>query len=121
MTFYFSCWLSGGAQIGSVIVPIAVILAANIAIFFFIIKDFLVCFGGSDENNLSTHKKRFLTITVTCFSNMGIAWIFGFLVTIQTETSIKIVFETIFCVFNSLQGFLVCLAYLVLARIIRRV
>ncbi len=55
---------------------------------------------------------RLTTAIFSCFIVLGLTWLFGFLAINQ----VKIAFSYIFCFFNSIQGFLVLIAYILMSK-----
>ncbi|CAF0740855.1 unnamed protein product, partial [Brachionus calyciflorus] len=111
----FSCWPSGYSAIFGIITPLAVILLINAIIFIFIVKKH--CFTIKKETTgIKKNSKNQTVILSTCFVNMGLTWIFGFLLLIDLGEYLRLVFSLLFCIFNSLQGFLIFLIYILLSK-----
>jgi hypothetical protein len=52
---------------------------------------------------------------------MGITWLFGFMLIFPgMDEGVRLAFATLFCIFNSLQGFLIFVVYIVLSKSRRR-
>ena len=128
----FVCWLSGIPVFLGVILPIIIIVLVNLVIFVLILKKHCVClnelsrsksFFASSSNNINnsirkdSNIKRQTVILSTCFVNMGLTWIFGFMLIFQNlDERVKVAFAFLFCIFNSFQGFLMFIIYIVLSK-----
>jgi hypothetical protein len=112
-------------SIVGIIVPILVIVAINTIIFVIIMKKHCVCLNRSEQkgvvlkstNSQGSNIKRQTVIMSTCFVNMGITWLFGFMLIFpELDESVRVTFAFFFCVCNSLQGFLIFVVYIVLSK-----
>ncbi|XP_072287592.1 adhesion G-protein coupled receptor G7-like [Pyxicephalus adspersus] len=108
------CWLAGVNEqhkldlqkplLWSFLVPVGIILIANICIF---IAVAVVSIWKKNPNLTSTKKnsvikKTLATISVAAL--LGITWIFGYLMLIETRESTQIIFSFIFCICCATQG-----------------
>jgi hypothetical protein len=103
-----------------VVVPVLIIVVTNIIFFFLIIRNqiFNVVMGDTSKRERSRARQRVKTrvfvITATSIGNMGLAYIALFSLLISDQ-NIRKPFEYIFVIINSLQGFWVFLAYVVMS------
>ena len=100
MSLFFSCRLHGVPFIVAFIVPVSVIIFGNMAAFGLVIKS-LHTSGkataiGKDSEFKEARKSFAITIVV------GLSWIFG----VFAIRDAKLAFEYLFCIFNTLEGFL---------------
>ena len=74
----------------------------------------------SSETISSTNKdlnaKRQTIIISTCFFNLGITWLLGFLLIIPMNEYLKTIIALMFCICSSLQGFFIFLIYVLLSK-----
>lgn len=104
-----------------ILVPIISILIVNCVLFVLILRKHCLALKSPAKSLTSTstkssNLKRQTVILSTCFVNMGITWIFGFLVLLPVDENTRIAFSFLFCIFNSIQGFLIFLIYIVLSK-----
>ena len=88
------------------ILPVAIILLINAITFITIMVSLL----RRPEVGVGRKRdiKKQTRIAVCCVVLLGIAWIFGLLVSID---SASLVFQILFCVFNAFQGLAVLMLY----------
>ncbi|KAH9523813.1 hypothetical protein Btru_047102 [Bulinus truncatus] len=98
------CWLSLDAFYYGFAIPVGLIILANI--FLFIMVVISLC-NRKDMSKYSSVRSNqtFVNIRASfiCFCLLGLTWIFGFL----AIDDARIVFQYLFCIFNSLQGFII--------------
>ena len=105
-----------------IILPIIAILVVNIAIFVLIMRKHCVTFNLKNKSAITStaskklNLKRQTVILSTCFINMGLTWTFGFFLVLPFDEYTKTVFSFLFCLFNSLQGFLIFSIYILLSK-----
>jgi G protein-coupled receptor 64/G protein-coupled receptor 126 len=100
------CWLSEKGYYFAFLLPLGLVMTTNIVFFILIVKG-LTC--DRPQGLKSTQSKnRFVQLQVLalicCFLLMGLAWIFALFAVIK---SVAVVMQILFCIFNSLQGFLI--------------
>lgn len=107
-----------------ILLPIMLILVINLFVFTLIIKKHCACHFKASLNQ-STDKllkkekniKRQTIIFMTCFMNLGLTWITGFLLIIPiNDELVRTAIAFLFCVFNSLQGFFLFAIYVLVSK-----
>lgn len=118
---YFSesqiCYPSGYSLYFGILLPIGVIVGANLVIFILVNYNLLrgtnaVCKAGDRNTKLSQ-----LRLSIFLFFLLGLTWIFGLMSTAFAETSI--VFSYLFCLTSTLQGFVMFLYFVILDPVAR--
>ncbi|XP_053386553.1 uncharacterized protein LOC123538400 [Mercenaria mercenaria] len=104
------CWLSWNPFLYAFIIPIAVIVLANIIVFFMVMCN--LCCRRKHKgmvSNQSDRKMAFLHFQagISILVILGLTWVFGFL----TVDSTRIVFHYLFAIFNAFQGFFIFLLF----------
>ncbi|KAH9523814.1 hypothetical protein Btru_047103 [Bulinus truncatus] len=98
------CWLSLDAFYYGFAIPVGLIILANI--FLFIMVVISLC-NRKDMSKYSSVRSNQTLVNIRasfiCFCLLGLTWIFGFL----AIDDARIVFQYLFCIFNSLQGFVI--------------
>ncbi|XP_065683126.1 adhesion G-protein coupled receptor G2 isoform X2 [Hydra vulgaris] len=99
------CVVQGYSFYFGILLPICVIMAGNICVLFFVLR------GVSVNSNLSNkiNMKKKARVAFACSALLGLTWIFAILAVGKATA----VFQWLFCIFNSLQGFFVFLFYTV--------
>ncbi|XP_031566278.1 adhesion G protein-coupled receptor L2-like [Actinia tenebrosa] len=113
-----SCWLSvEKGTIWSFVVPVLVIVLVNAIILALVVREILKLYNPTpaDETKLQSVRSGIKSATVL-LPILGIAWVFGILA-VNTET---IVFQYLFAIFNSLQGFMIFIFHCVLNSEVRK-
>ncbi|XP_015832941.2 adhesion G-protein coupled receptor G6 [Tribolium castaneum] len=105
------CYPRGLLLCFGVLLPICVIVVANISIFCVIMYNVSNTVAG----NRKLLKPR-LYLALLLFSVLGIPWVFGFVAELLNGSVLKIVLFYVFCVTATLQGFVLFLFYVVLNR-----
>ena len=106
---HFSCRLRGVPFLVSYLSPTLLILVANSIAFALIMRSLLTSGNKATDNQKATglqQARRGAAIMVL----LGLTWMFGVL----AIKDAKLVFQYLFCIFNSLQGLLVFVFYVVL-------
>ncbi|KAJ7374174.1 hypothetical protein OS493_009516 [Desmophyllum pertusum] len=112
-----SCWLSTSNHvIWAFVAPALLIVSGNIVVFALVIYSMLSSHRLRKEP-LARRFQRGLKASFVLLPLLGISWSFGVL----TMTSDKIVFNYIFAIFNSLQGFIIFIFHCVFNKQIRDV
>ncbi|XP_067947450.1 mucin-22-like [Watersipora subatra] len=112
------CWLKPEAFFGAVLAPIGVILIMNTIAFFFVVKQIrrMSAKRGSTCSSEARKVKRKIGKrirgAISVFALLGLTWSMAGLLAVQKA----VVFNYIFVIFNSLQGFLLFLFYCVLKK-----
>ncbi|XP_040194619.1 adhesion G-protein coupled receptor G7 isoform X3 [Rana temporaria] len=117
---YASCWLAGVNEqlkldlskplLWSFLLPVGIILIANICIFIAV----AVSIWKKNPNVTSTKKHSVLKktlATVSVSTLLGVTWIVGFLMLIETRESTQIIFSYIFCLCCATQGLQIFIFY----------
>ncbi|XP_055869369.1 uncharacterized protein LOC106073017 isoform X2 [Biomphalaria glabrata] len=98
------CWLSLPAFYYGFIIPVGLIIFTNIILFIIVVIS--LC-RRRDMSKYSSVKQNQMLVNIRasfiCFCVLGLTWIFGFL----TINDARIAFQYLFCIFNSLQGFII--------------
>ena len=115
---YFSCWPNGIAAVTTILVPIIFVILLNMLIFTLIMRKH--CCLSRDQKLLSSsmpsnQSRRQTIIMSTCFVNMGLTWSFAFFLYAFEDVRLRAAFAFLFCLFNSAQGLLIFLVYVVLS------
>jgi hypothetical protein len=98
------CWIHSEAFYYAFLTPLAVTCGANIVIFIIIINS-ITC----ARQHLKTNQQQYsllisqLNVSFCIFVLLGLSWTFGFLTLIETG----IIFNYLFCITSTLQGFLI--------------
>ncbi|KAH3752392.1 uncharacterized protein LOC127848548 [Dreissena polymorpha] len=103
------CWLSRDPMIYGFIIPVAVIILANIIVFTMVMCNLFRRKNKNMASNQSERKMAFLHFqaAVSIFFILGLTWVFGFL----TVDDTRIVFHYLFAIFNAFQGLCVFLLF----------
>ncbi|XP_071494561.1 adhesion G-protein coupled receptor G6-like [Diadema antillarum] len=112
------CVLNKRYMIGSLLVPVGIIMLANLVIFIIVIarlSQTMVAKTANREKALREQVRR-VQNAVCLFLLMGLTWSFGFLLLIKAFNH---VFQIIFITLNSFQGFLIFLLYCLRQPIVR--
>lgn len=112
------CYPQGFAFIFSVLLPIGIIVIANLVIFVLVIYNIVK--GGWNSTNLrkSEHSMTLsqLRVSIFLFFLLGLTWIFGLLASSQAT----IIFSYLFCLTATIQGFILFLYFIVMDPITRK-
>ena len=109
MSISFSCRLHGVPFFVAFVTPVILILAGNIVVFCLVIRSLLT----SGKRVTSSRKVSSLQQArqgIAIMVLLGLTWVFGFL----AIDDAKLAFQWLFCIFNSLQGFLVFILFCIL-------
>lgn len=104
------CYPSGNALYLGIILPIGIIIVANLIIFLMVIFNILIGPGGklrATERDLTLAQLR---LSVFLFFLLGLSWIFGLLAT----TKAGLVFSYLFCLTATIQGFVLFVYFIIL-------
>ncbi|XP_048578668.1 adhesion G protein-coupled receptor L1 isoform X2 [Nematostella vectensis] len=108
-----TCWLSlESGAIWAFVAPALVVIAFNLVILFMVLRVTAVML--KDESQTSS--KALVKAFVTLLPILGLTWLFGFLA-FNNKT---VMFEYLFAIFNSMQGFLIFVFYCLLSSEVRR-
>lgn len=103
--FLSRCMIPWDIFFYTTLIPICCILLMNFILFVPIIKEIQQHISTRSEvfkkNTSYVHKA---TITISCTLLLGLTWIFGVFLVIK---ELQEVFQWLFCIFNSLQGFFI--------------
>lgn len=115
---YFICYPQGLAFYFSVLLPVGLIVIANLVIFIFVLYNILQS-GSSNAGSLrkSEHNMTLsqLRVSIFLFFLLGLTWIFGLLASSQTT----VLFSYLFCLTATMQGFILFLYFIVMDPITR--
>ncbi|XP_052814790.1 latrophilin-like protein 1 isoform X2 [Mya arenaria] len=103
------CWLSGDPLLYAFIIPIAVVILANLIVFTLVMCNLFRRKKNTMISNQSERKMAFLHFqaAVSIFVILGLTWVFGFM----TVDDTRIVFHYLFALFNAFQGLFVFLFF----------
>ncbi|CAF3419375.1 unnamed protein product, partial [Rotaria sp. Silwood2] len=105
----FRCWINNKILIYvTFLTPISIIILCNLIFFIFILKS--LC--QSDPTNQNNQSKLQISATICCFLSMICTWLFGILVLIRPI----FIYELIFCICNTFQGFFIFLFHVYLSK-----
>lgn len=115
---YGICYPQGLAFYLSVLLPVAIIVVANLVIFIAVLYSIMK--GGSPKvasmrKNEQSMLVAQLRVSIFLFFLLGLTWIFGLL-----ASSEKIIFSYLFCIFATIQGFVLFLYFIVMDPITRK-
>lgn len=100
------CWMKLEAFYVAVLAPVSIILLFNLLIFVSVLKS-VVCIqlrrGIRTSQPVKTRTWYQFRMAICMFFLLGLAWIFGFV----SVGDARLVFTYLFCIFNSLQGFVI--------------
>lgn len=102
------CYPSGASLYFGLIIPIGMIIIANLIIFILVIYNILV--GSSVRSNKRDLMMAQFRLSVFLFFLLGLTWIFGFLASIRSE----IIFSYLFCLTATIQGFVLFIYFIIL-------
>lgn len=110
------CYPTDVAFYLGIVLPVLLIVAANVTIFFKIMLNVLTennlkSYSGSSDN----HKRQVYLATLLFFL-LGIPWLFGILAEIISLPTLQILFAYLFCLSATLQGFVLFIFYVILDR-----
>lgn len=111
------CYPSGYSLYFGILLPIGVIVGANIVIFILVNYNLLrgsnaVCRAGDRNTKLSQ-----LRLSIFLFFLLGLTWIFGLMSTAFAETSV--VFSYLFCLTSTFQGFVMFIYFVIMDPVAR--
>lgn len=114
------CYPRGNAFYFSVLLPIVIIVIANLVVFVLVIYNIVK--GGWSSANLrkSEHSMTLsqLRVSIFLFFLLGLTWIFGLLASSQGQATI--VFSYLFCLTATIQGFVLFLYFIIMDPITRK-
>ncbi|XP_071483707.1 adhesion G-protein coupled receptor G6-like [Diadema antillarum] len=104
------CVLAKSYMIGSLLVPVGIIMLVNLVIFIIVIARLSQTMAAKTANREKALREQVRRVqnAVCLFLLMGLTWSFGFLLLIEAFNR---VFQIIFITLNSFQGFLIFLLY----------
>lgn len=109
------CYPTGYALYFGVIVPMALIVLANLVIFILVIWNIVRGPDGKLRTNERDLTLAQLRLTILLFFLLGLSWIFGFC----ASTQAGLVFSYLFCLTATMQGFVLFLYFIILDPITR--
>ncbi|KAJ6639972.1 Adhesion G-protein coupled receptor G4 [Pseudolycoriella hygida] len=109
------CYPTGYALYFGVIVPIGLIITANLVIFILVIYNIVRGPDGKLRTNERDITLAQLRLSIFLFFLLGLSWIFGFCAT----TRAGLVFSYLFCLTATLQGFVLFLYFVILDSVTR--
>ena len=107
----FSCVIRGTAFICVTLIPVCIILMLNFILFIPVMRKVQVHMTTRSvyQNGMEEIWRR-TKVTLSCTTLFGLTWIFGFL----SVADLRVPFQWLFCIFNTLQGFFLFLFHVVL-------
>ena len=107
------CWMAPVAFYPTVLVPVSIILLANLVLYFVIFKN-AICVKNTVRSNISDSVRFWsqLRMALCVFFLLGLGWTFAFL----SIGDARIVFSYLFCIFTSLQGFVIFVFFVLRGR-----
>lgn len=116
---YGICYPQGLAFIFSVLLPVGIIVLANLIVFIFVIYSILKI-GSNKPGNVARCEHSMtpsqLRVSIFLFFLLGLTWIFGLMAASQAS----IIFSYLFCLTATIQGFVLFLYFIVLDPITRK-
>ncbi|CRL06028.1 CLUMA_CG019410, isoform A [Clunio marinus] len=115
---YGICYPQGYAFYFSVLLPIGLIVIANLIIFIFVIFNILRSRSANSASLRKNEKSLTLSqlrVSVFLFFLLGLTWIFGLL----SSSGATIIFSYLFCLTATIQGFVLFLYFIVMDPITR--
>lgn len=110
------CYPSGMALYLGVILPIGMIISANLVIFVIVLWNVL---RNTDAGSMRTSERDLtlsqLRLSILLFFLLGLTWFLGFL----ASTKAGLVFSYLFCLIATLQGFVLFLYFIILDPVTR--
>lgn len=104
------CYPSGTSLYFGLILPIGLIMLANLTIFVLVIYNILAGSGAKIRSNKRALIIAQLRLSVFLFFLLGLSWIFGFLASIKSG----IIFSYLFCLTATIQGFVLFVYFIIL-------
>ncbi|XP_055325353.1 uncharacterized protein LOC129579346 [Sitodiplosis mosellana] len=104
------CYPSGSSLYFGLILPIGVIMLANLTIFLLVIYSILAGSSAKIRSNKRALIIAQLRLSVFLFFLLGLSWIFGFLASIKSG----IIFSYLFCLTATIQGFVLFVYFIIL-------
>lgn len=104
------CYPSGASLYFGLILPIGIIMSANLIIFIIVIYNIMAGPSANIRSNKQTLMIAQLRLSVFLFFLLGLSWIFGFLATIKSG----IIFSYLFCLTATIQGFILFIYFIIL-------
>ncbi|XP_011661147.2 adhesion G-protein coupled receptor G6-like [Strongylocentrotus purpuratus] len=106
------CFLQKWPSVGGLLIPIAIILLANIVIFSLVVRRLIKSANVASNSDAAgtNHKASIERIknAVSVLLLLGLTWVTAYLTLIDTTSQVT---QTLFIVFNSLQGFFIFILY----------
>lgn len=109
---YELCYPRGLLFYLTVVMPICLIIFANITIFVIIMDNITHTVSTNTENKKMFKPRLYLALLL--FSTLGMPWIFGLVAELLNDSFLKMTLYYIFCITATLQGFILSLFYVVL-------
>ena len=103
---FYSCRVKGIPFFVGLLTPVLVILLGNTIAFIFIFRSLLASGSKATADRKTTGLQQ-VKRAAAILSVLGLTWLFGVL----AINDAKLVFQYLFCIFNSIQGLLVFLFY----------
>ncbi|CAB3991597.1 adhesion G- coupled receptor G2-like [Paramuricea clavata] len=103
------CRLHGVPFFVAFVTPVILILVGNIVVFCLVIRSLLTS-GKKVTSSLKVSSLQQARQGIAIMVLLGLTWLFGFL----AIDDAKLAFQWLFCIFNSLQGFLVFILFCIL-------
>ncbi|XP_055679519.1 uncharacterized protein LOC129787776 [Lutzomyia longipalpis] len=112
--FHGFCYPQGNSLYLGILLPIALILVANLGLYIAVIYSITRKMDGRKNSRKKKQRiqKAQLRLSVFLFFLLGMTWVFGFL--IYTHRSPYIIFEYLFCLTATIQGFVVFVYFVIL-------
>ncbi|CAB4000967.1 adhesion G- coupled receptor G7-like [Paramuricea clavata] len=104
-----NCRLHGVPFFVAFVTPVILILAGNIVVFCLVIRSLLTS-GNTVTSSRKVSGLQQARQGIAIMVLLGLTWLFGFL----AIDDAKLAFQWLFCIFNSLQGFLVFILFCIL-------
>lgn len=97
--------MAGDIFIYTTVAPMSVVMVMNLLLFFPIVYELQNHLLIREKTQRKHELLRRVLTTFSCSLLLGLTWMFGFFIMVNRETAR--VFEWLFCIFNSLQGFFI--------------
>lgn len=109
------CYPTGLSLYLAVLTPISTVVSINIGIFVYILYKVRISLRNNDAYHACKDTKVQLRLSLLLFFLLGISWVFGILAHIYQN----IIFSLCFCLTSTLQGFILCVYFVILDRSVR--
>ena len=114
--FFFSCVVIGNSFYFALLLPVALILLFNFVVLIMVMKSLIQKNNSKISSNQRQSGKAQARITFACSTLLGLTWILGLL----AVGKLTYIFQLLFTIFNSLQGFFIFVFYTLMNKDVRK-